>query len=206
MNKTLLFDFDGTIADSFENFIELTATISEKYNLRILSREELEKLRSEDAKTVIHKLKIPFYKIPFIANDMKKMQRQQIEKIKPVKTLPEILQKLKTKNYTLGIITTNAKENVMQFLKNNDLEIFDYISTDTGLFGKDKAIRNFLAKHKLAKEDVTYIGDEIRDIQACQKAGIKIIAVTWGLNAKEGLARYHPDALIDTPSQLLSNL
>lgn len=48
-----------------------------------------------------------------------------------------------------------------------------------------------------------YVGDEVRDIEACQKVGIKIAAVTWGLNTKEALERYHPDSLIDKPQQLL---
>ncbi len=206
MSKILLFDFDGTIADSFDNFLEIINKLSIKYNLPALPPEELEKLRSEEAKAIIKRLKIPFYKIPFIANDMKKMQQQQITQIKPFKDLPEVLHALKDLGYVLGIITSNGEENVKRFVKHNNVNIFSYIHGDTSIFGKDKVIHKFLKQHTVAKEDVIYIGDEIRDIQACQKVGIKIIAVTWGLNSKEGLANYHPDFLIDTPAQLLKLL
>ena len=167
---------------------------------------ELEKLRSEDAKTLIKRLKIPLYKIPLLARDMKIMQQQQITQIKSFNGLPEVLHKLKSKGYLLGILTSNGKENVKLFIKNNNIDIFTFIYSDTSIFGKDKVIRNFLKQNAITKEQVYYIGDEIRDIQACQKVGIKIIAVSWGLNSKEGLAKYHPDFLIDKPVELLKLL
>jgi len=55
MSKILLFDFDGTIADSFDNFLEIVNKLSIKYNLPTLPPEELEKLRSEEAKAIISK-------------------------------------------------------------------------------------------------------------------------------------------------------
>jgi phosphoglycolate phosphatase len=203
VNRVLLFDFDGTIADSFENFLDILDKLTMKYNLPVISREKLEEMRDEEPMTLIKKLKIPFYKIPFIGKDMKKMQQQQIAEIKPIKSLPEVLIKLKILGYKLGIVTSNGKENVELFLKKNNLEVFDYIYSDSSLFGKDKVISKFLKQTAVLSENVLYIGDEIRDIQACKKVGIKIIAVTWGFNLKAGLAKYHPDFLIDKPEELL---
>ncbi|PSB03825.1 HAD family hydrolase, partial [Merismopedia glauca] len=50
---------------------------------------------------------------------------------------------------------------------------------------------------------VIYVGDETRDIEAARKSKIKAIAVCWGFNFREILAKYKPDFLIDRPSQLL---
>lgn len=190
MIKVLLFDFDGTIADSFASFIEIAGKLAKKHNFPPLPLEELEKFRAEDPRALIKQLKIPFYKIPLLAIDMKKMQQEYIPRIHPFAGLPEVLYELKKKGFTLGILTSNGKENVKQFLKNNNLYIFDYIHSDSSLFGKDKAIRNFLKQHTFSKEDVIYVGDEIRDIQACGKVGIKIMSVTWGFNSKQGLVKY----------------
>jgi phosphoglycolate phosphatase-like HAD superfamily hydrolase len=206
MDKVLLFDFDGTIADSFESFLKIVPRISENYNLPTIPREELEKLRSEEPRTIIKRLNIPFFTIPLLARDMKKMQQHEIDSVKPFENLPTVLQTLKVKGYTLGILTSNGKENVERFLQNNNLPMFDAIYSDSSIFGKDVVLRNFLKKHNLLKENVRYIGDEIRDIQACQKVGIKMIAVTWGFNSKEGLINYHPDFLIDKPEELLQLL
>lgn len=206
MSKVLLFDFDGTIADSFDSFLAIIPRLADKHNFRNPPREELEKLRSEDAKSLIKYLKIPLYKIPFLALDMKRMQHEQIADIEPFTGLPEVLHELTMKGYVLGILTSNGEENVKLFIKKNKIDIFSYIYSDSSIFGKHKVIRKFLKQHKLAKDDVTYIGDEIRDIQACQNVGMKIIAVTWGFNVKKGLTKYHPDFIINKPHELLDVL
>ena len=46
--------------------------------------------------------------------------------------------------------------------------------------------------------ETLYIGDEVRDIDACRKTGIRIISVTWGFNSKEALCRKNPDFLVDS--------
>ena len=55
---------------------------------------------------------------------------------------------------------------------------------------------------KLSKSDVYFVGDEVRDIDAGKKTGIKTIAVSWGYNTKDALAKEHPDYLIDSPLEL----
>ena len=206
MNKILLFDFDGTIANSFESFLEIVNVLSLKYRLPVLSRAELEALRLENASRLIKRLRIPFYKIPFIARDMKHMQRNYIQQINPFKGLPEVLRALQAMHYQMGIITSNGKENVELFVKQHAIEVFDFIYSDASIFGKDKVIRKFIKQHQVDKSQVLYIGDEIRDIQACHKVGVPIISVTWGLNVKKGLITYNQDFLVDTPQQLLQVL
>ncbi len=204
--KTLVFDFDGTIADSFINFLEIVQSLITKYNLNPISNEELSKLRDLEANVLINKLKIPFYKLPFLARDMKKLQQSQIKTLKVFKGLPDVLTKLKTLGYSLNILTSNSKQNVKLFIKQNDLLIFDQIYGDVSLFGKDKAILKFIKQNSLSQETVIYVGDEIRDIAACKKAGTQIIAVSWGFNSKAGLIKSDPDYLIDKPSELLNIL
>ncbi len=204
MNKVLLFDFDGTIADSYESFLGIVGKLAIKHKFQNLSLEELETLRTEDARTLIKQLKIPFYKLPFIAHDMKTFQQKEIQTMHPFKGLPEVLHTLKKQGHTLGIITSNGRANVETFIKKHAIDVFDYIYSDAGIFGKDKVLQNFFKQHHINKDDAFYIGDEIRDIQACKKVGVKIISVSWGFNIKAGLEKHHPNFLIDHPKDLLS--
>ena len=47
------------------------------------------------------------------------------------------------------------------------------------------------------------MGDEIRDIDAAKKTGIKVIAVGWGFNSQEALAAQNPNFLIERPQELI---
>ena len=127
-------------------------------------------------------------------------------KISSVKIFPQIkylLLKLKQKKFKLGILSSNSKENIENFLKANDLLIFDFIHSEKNLFGKGKALKSLLKKYNLKKEETVYIGDEVRDIDACRENGIKIISVTWGFNKNEILQLNRPDYLVNRPQEIL---
>ena len=59
-----------------------------------------------------------------------------------------------------------------------------------------------MEKHNLKPQEIIYVGDEVRDIQACKKIGVKIIAVSWGYNSKEILDREKPDYLVNKPIEI----
>lgn len=206
MNKVLLFDFDGTIADSFNNLLEITKSLASKYNLPKLNSKQINELRSRDAKTIMEILKIPIYKIPLMAHDVRKLQSEQIAKLEAFKDMPKTLHKLKDKKFILSILTSNNEDNVKKFLTNNHINIFKNVYGDAGIFQKARAIGKFLKKNHYNKDEVIYIGDEIRDILACKKVGIKIVSVTWGYNSKESLIKNKPDFVANTPKDLLKIL
>ena len=138
-----------------------------------------------------------------MALDVRKIQGEHIAKLKAFKDMPKILHKLKDKKFKLSILTSNNEDNVKKFLTNNHINIFEHVYGDAGIFQKSRAINKFLKKNHLKPNEVIYIGDEIRDIMACRKAGIRVASVTWGYNSKQSLAKNKPDYLFDTPKDLL---
>jgi phosphoglycolate phosphatase len=111
---------------------------------------------------------------------------------------------LNNNGYRLGIITSNSQENVTDFLRVNDLDnLFDFVYSGVTIFGKTTIINNVLKQKQIKPQEVIYVGDETRDIEASKKANIKVIAVTWGFNSQEVLAKQNPDFLIQEPYELL---
>lgn len=51
-----------------------------------------------------------------------------------------------------------------------------------------------------------YITDTVRDINRCHAYGIPVIAVTWGFDSAEDLARVNPDSLVSTAKELAQKL
>jgi phosphoglycolate phosphatase len=206
MINTLVFDFDGTIADTFNLSINLVNSVASRYNFKPFDSHDIDRLRSQNMRQIFRELNIPLLKAPLIINDLKKMMRKQIASQLPVAGIPELMHQLKKDSYSLDIITSNTVDIVSLFLKKHNLSYFDHIYSDKSLFGKHVVIKKYLKKHQINPKEVIYIGDEIRDIEAAHKAGLKIISVTWGFNSVSGLTTYGPDYLAHHPQQVITIL
>lgn len=192
-----LFDFDGTICDSYKVGIKIANELLIKNGLEPLSPSE-----EFDLKKVIKTHKIPPSKIPSLVRFGQKELSNHIPKLKVFPGIPQVLRKLKEKHF-LAIVTTNSKKNVEVFLKKNKLEkLFIEVNTDFSLFGKDAKIKNIIKKYKLKKEETCYIGDETRDIEAGKKSRVKAVAVTWGYETERLLSKSKPDFIINDPEGL----
>lgn len=206
MINTIIFDFDGTIADTFAVGLEIINAAAPKYGFSPFSPSDIDTFRSKSLKSIFEELHIPLLKAPFFIKEIANQLHQQMNHINPIVGIPETLAQLKQQQYSLNIITSNTVDVVNLFLSHHHLQIFDQVYSDKSLFGKHVVIKKYLAKHRIKPSQAIYVGDEIRDIEAAHQAGLKIISVTWGLNSKAGLAQSHPDYLIDSPDQLISTL
>ena len=206
MKRIVLFDFDGTIADTVDTAADILNDLSTKYGYAKVTNEENKAMRDVTIHEMFKMKNVALYKLPFMMIDVKRELNKRIVYLKPIKGMSTVIKELKKKDYKLAIITSNSKENVEHFLENNNLIFFDHIYTGTTLFGKAKVIQGFLKKSNVQLEKAIYIGDEIRDIEATKKVGIPIISVTWGLNSRKGLQRFQPEFLIDKPNEILSVL
>lgn len=202
MTKTVIFDFDGTIADTFESSIEIINSLSDKYGYKKFENEEIEKLRSRSMQDNLKELHISLFKLPLVLKDFTSRAKETITSQNPVNKMPSLLKDLHHNGYNLNIITSNSVENVSIFLDKHNLNYFNHIYSDQSLFGKHIVIANFLKKYQIKHEDAIYIGDEIRDIAAARKVKIKIITVTWGFNSEAALKLHSPDYLVNQPKQI----
>lgn len=206
MFKEIIFDFDGTIADSFGAMMEIFEEHKEEFGFEKFGEKELKIYKEQGVTELIKKRNISVWKILKILRVGKKLMNQKIKSVKPFEGAKEMLMELKKRGLTLGIISTNSEENIKEFLKKNKIEMFDYVVGKGSLFGKTRVIKNILKTRKLNKDQVLYVGDEVRDIEACKKIGIKIAAVTWGFSDEKLLAKNKPDFLIGKINKLFKIL
>ncbi|MDJ0843817.1 HAD-IIIC family phosphatase [Crocosphaera sp.] len=205
--KVIVFDFDGTLADTYEAFVEIANSLSGEFGYKPVNEQEQEKLKHLSARDLIKQSEISPLKIPFVLKRVKSELTHKIAELKPIKNIPHCLQQLKAKGYNLGIITSNTEDNVVRFLENHGMEkFFDFIYAGTTLFGKHKIIKKLLKDQQLLSHEVIYIGDETRDINSAKKSHVKCVAVTWGFNSGEALAKQKPDFLIHQPCELVTIL
>ncbi|MBR8826646.1 MAG: HAD-IA family hydrolase [Gomphosphaeria aponina SAG 52.96 = DSM 107014] len=202
--KVIVFDFDGTIADTHGTIVAITNSFSGDFGFEPVSEEELLRLRSLSSRELLKQAQISLFKIPFLIKKVQGELRKEMTNLEPIAGMRECLFELKAQGYQLGIITSNVKENVVKFLEVKELNnLFDFIYSGTTLFGKHKVINKFLKQHNLNPDEAIYVGDETRDIEAAKKSKIKIIAVGWGFNLPSILRQHEPDFFIEKPQEIL---
>jgi len=205
MIKTVVFDFDGTLADTIPLVLSSIERLAADELHRKYSAEDYLRLRDMGITEIIIKEKIPLLKLPHYIARMRDLTSEKEKKAKPFPGIKALLSQL-SKRYAVGILTSNSEEVVKEFCTRQKLKDISFIISSSPLFGKTHAMRKMLRKKGLKGNEVIYVGDEIRDIQACRKVGIRVISVTWGFNSKKGLKLENPNFLADTPQQLLAEI
>ncbi|MCK5214081.1 MAG: HAD-IA family hydrolase [Candidatus Omnitrophica bacterium] len=198
----LIFDFDGTLADTHQYIVEIFNSFSSYYNYHTIPWDKIENFKDKTPREIIQMLKIPPLKIPRLLSKAKKKYHLGLCGLKPFEGLKETLYALKEAGIKMGILSSNSKENIVPFLENHGLDIFDFIHTTTSVLSKNAALKKIIAQKKISFDQVLYIGDEIRDIIAAKKLGIKVAAVSWGYNSAHTLSSYQPDFLFEQPSDI----
>jgi phosphoglycolate phosphatase len=200
----IIFDFDGTIADTVDALVSIANRLAIDFGYIQITPDELELMRNFNSREIIKYSGISVFKIPFLVKKVKGELKDKIKDLKPIPGIKEVLIELKNQGQRLGIITSNSQDNVTEFLQVNNLDnLFEFIHSGVTIFGKTTIINNVLRQKQLKTQQVIYVGDETRDIEASRKANIKVIGVTWGFNSQEVLAKQHPDFLIHHPTELL---
>jgi len=193
--KLIIFDFDGTLADTFHWFISVINKVAEKYKFRKIKISEVETLRGYSAKKVIKHLKIPFWKIPIIANHMRALMAKDISKIVLFEGVDGLLQQLSNKGVRLAVVSSNSYDNISQILGTENMALIDYIECGVSIFGKTAKLRKIIMKSGVKDNESIFIGDEVRDIEAAKNINIASGAVSWGYNRIEKLIEQFPDRL-----------
>jgi phosphoglycolate phosphatase len=202
----LIFDFDGTLANTFELVIEAVNSLANEYHFERLSSSQIDYLRGLPAHKVLNVLDVSWYHIPELIIKIQRYMKSRMHTVHLYPGIAETLSMLNAKGFSLGIITSNSRENVEILLEKNNCNHFHFIRSAKHIFGKAKALNKVIKQHGLDKNQVFYIGDEVRDIDAAQQCGIKSIAVSWGFNKKSLLLSSEPDLLVDNMHELQEKL
>jgi len=201
----LIFDFDGTIVNSFCNVIEKFNILADEFHFRKIDASEINALRDMSSRELIKFLKIPLYKLPQVIHKARKFIHQDITSLSSFENLPAVLTKLYEAGFVLGILTSNSKENVTDWLHHANLQpIFQYVHSELNFFGKKFMLKKLIKKYALKAANVFYVGDETRDVEAARQSNISSIAVTWGFNSEKILRQANPTLIAKTPNDLLT--
>lgn len=198
--RALIFDFDGTIADTLGETRIIFNEIAPDYGIREVGEHEMAELRHLSLKEILKKLDIPKRRVPSIIARGTGMMRANIERLQLIPGMKEALTDLREHSEAFGILTSNSTANVDVFLRNHGIrDLFEFVSSTSKLTGKARHLKAIRKTFSLKNDEMCYIGDELRDVKAAQKAKIPHAAVSWGFNSRESLVKSTPTYLFDQP-------
>lgn len=199
--KAIIFDFDGTLADSFKLVVEITQGLT--HRTEPISDLEIARLRQLRLLNVAKELGLSRWRWPLLIIRGRRLMARRIGEVQPFAGIEAVVAALSGDHYRLFVMSSNSTRNVQAFLVQHGLSsYFTHIYGGVGLFGKSRALRKILHRNHLKPEDVIYVGDEPRDIEACKHVGVPCVAVAWGFNTPELLAEHAPMVVVRTSSQL----
>ncbi len=200
----IVFDFDGTIADSIDLGFRIFNRIAPEYNMRQIDEEIKKEIVTKHPQELLKKYGISNLKVITLLLRLRKEFTQHIDEITLISGMEQALHDIKTAGLRIGILTSNSVANVRKVLDKYKLSsIIDFVYSGKSLFGKDKVIRSMLKKEDISPDNVIYVGDETRDVEASKKVGIPVVAVPWGFSSRLALEAALPSEVADEPAALL---
>ncbi len=193
----IIFDFDGTLADSFQLLIRAANTYAPVFGYKPVGESDVKHLRSTSPLVLMKDFHVRPRLLPIIIRKGRRYMLQHSHEITLYQGVEDMIKKLSNAGKKLYIVSSSMTDLVKQIIKHNGLsDYFIAIQGGGKLFGKGKKIQKMCKHYGMSKKDSIYVGDEIRDIQACKKIGMPIVSVTWGYNDEALLESWHPDYIV----------
>lgn len=212
MEKTILFDLDGTLTDSGEGIINCVIYALEKFGLPIPAREELRYFVGPPLHESFIKQGVPAER----AEEAVAVYRERYVPVgmfenTPYPGIPNLLEELKSQGHTLYVASSKPEWMCVEILKHFGLDgYFDQIcgaTMDTSRTNKEAVIA-YLLELNGRSEHTVMVGDTSFDVIGAKAHGIPAIGVSWGYGSVAemreagavGIA-YTMDALLDMLNQ-----
>ncbi|MDQ6985854.1 MAG: HAD hydrolase-like protein [Candidatus Dojkabacteria bacterium] len=149
--KNIIFDFDLTIADTFDVGIKVLRKVCAENGIDIGDDNKLKEFRNMTNREIVKELDIPIWKVPHLLKIHEETMFNEIGQSKFIKGMRELIDDLK-ENYNLYILTSNSKVNVLKFFEaNNYIHPFKSIYSERNLFGKHKELSKLIKEEELKK-------------------------------------------------------
>lgn len=197
-----IFDFDGTLADSFPVFVKLFNSLAAKHHYSPVAPEQIAALRRCGAREVMAALGMKRWRLPFIVADYRRLAIRHHEVPPVFPHMAATLQGIAAAGVQLAIVTTNSWDNVLRSLGPETAALFACAECKVSMFRKHRPLLRVARRLGVPPARVIYFGDHATDGQAARRAGMAFAAVAWGFGAVEVLAEEGADYVVRRPEEI----
>ncbi|BFL70610.1 HAD-IA family hydrolase [Moraxella osloensis] len=205
----IIFDWDGTLMDSVGLIVDAMRYAAEKHGLTV----------TDDAtKSIIGIALVDAFPMLF-PNDSDKYDEllatyseyyvKHCDNDKLFDGVKELIQDLHAQGKTLAIATGKKRKGLQRVLPNSGIQAFFTLTkTADETAGKPNPLmlEQILVETGTRIEDAVFIGDSIHDIRMANAIQMDSIAVSYGCEKADVLAKEHPTRLVATINELKQQL
>ena len=202
--RLAIFDFDGTLADSFPFFMSVFNELADQHGFRRVDAQQAERLRHYGPRDIMRHVGMPAWKLPLASRSFIERMRENAARIPLFDGVGEMLRELARSGLELAVVSSNSEQNVRLVLGPDLAALVRQYECGMSIFGKAARIRKVLQAAGVAPAQALYVGDQTTDADAARKAGVGFGAVSWGYAPIEALRRSAPQREFAAPGDLLS--
>lgn len=202
----VIFDFDGTLADSWAVAVDELRGVATRFDLRQLTPEEIEELRGRTSRQVFDALGVALWKIPRIATHLRRRFEERAPGIALFDGVAEMLRALGETGVSIGVVSSSSEKTVATVLGPETMRRVARVECGSSLFGKSRRFLRLMKEVGAAPADTFAVGDESRDLDAAAAAGVTGLAVEWGYARPALLQAMAPGRTFATVAALTARL
>ena len=213
-SRAVLFDFDGTLADTAPDLAAALNRLRADQGLEPMPLERVRPFASAGARGLVH---VGFDVKPGDGeyNALREAFLEHYREHTCVATrlfpgIAELLEEFAAREMRWGIVTNKATRFTDRIVAALGLKPDCIACGDTTAHLKPHPASLLHAAEvlKLEPRECIYLGDDLRDIQAARAAGMRPVAVDWGYHHPEhgGPGTWQADAVIAHPKDLIALL
>jgi phosphoglycolate phosphatase len=199
--RLAIFDFDGTLADSFPWVIGMMNDVADRFKFRRVADDEVESLRMCDAREIMRRLGIRRWKLPMIAHYVRSRMAADVEHIHLFPGTGEMLRELTEAGVKLAVVSANGETTIRKVLGEH-AALFEAYAGGVSLFGKRSKLMRMSKLTGVPPHEILVIGDEIRDLDATRAARMTFGAVSWGSTRAAAMLERAPDYMFNTVPEI----
>ncbi|MCB9496208.1 MAG: HAD hydrolase-like protein [Fibrobacteria bacterium] len=204
--RVVLFDFDGTLADTFPRVERLLPRLARELRFRCPPSGEIRDLRELPVGRILSSLGIAPWKVPLVLWRARALLAVDPEPISLFPGISELLGMLDAAEVEWAILTSNSPSLVRTTLRKSGVPEPGWLEAGLGLHSKAKLLRRMAERFGVERADLLFVSDETRDVDAARKAQVPMVSVSWGYSSPSALERAGAGEVIGTVVQLAARI